>query len=73
MRDASGNTRASDEAAEVNDFLNISLVRHNRQLGQAAFTDAAGRQFNATNGALTGFYGMLDSVRSKGRGTEGVW
>ena len=64
-RDANGNPRAVDEQAEVNDFLNVTLVRHNRQLGQAG-PAALG---NATaDGVLTGYYGAEDQAPS----TSGV-
>jgi hypothetical protein len=63
-RDENGNARASDEAAEDGDFLNISLYRHNRALGQSDFATSAGLSGEHPNGDLTGFYGAIDTAPS---------
>jgi hypothetical protein len=63
-RDENGNARVSDEAAEDGDFLNISLYRHNRQLGQLNYADSAGLAGSHYNGDLTGFYGAIDTAPS---------
>jgi hypothetical protein len=63
-RDENGNPRTDDEAAIDTDFLNISIYRHNRQLGQRAYLDEAGVSGSHVNGHLTGFYGSTDHAPS---------
>jgi len=63
-RDENGNVRTDDEAAIDTDFLNISIFRHNRQLGQRGYLDDAGISGSHYNGHLTGFYGTTDHAPS---------